>query len=109
MTDDRIKQIEDNAIEYRNESFRLNPSGFHVSPYCNEDSLSNAFQAGAEFADSNPTTEDQHRRFLMDRKLYKQLQSDRKILVEALDKLARMGGDYEETVARKALKAIGEE
>lgn len=93
-----------------------------------------AFKVGAEWADANPTTEEQHRRFLMDRKLYKQLQSDltninleaksveqenvslkhdRKILIKALYQIQkdnpcvrRLG--CPDCTAHEALKAIGE-
>lgn len=50
----RFEQIEKKASEYQGEIFRINPNGFHVAPFCNEESLAEAFSVGAEWADKNP-------------------------------------------------------
>jgi hypothetical protein len=48
---------EEAADEYAKELFKLNPDGFHVAPWCNEDTLSDAFIAGVEWANFNPGPE----------------------------------------------------
>lgn len=39
------------AAEYRDNDFKMNPNGYTVAPYVNEDTVSDAFEAGAEWRD----------------------------------------------------------
>lgn len=45
---DLMKRIEEMAEKYRYEDFKKNPDGYTVATYCNSETTSTAFEAGAQ-------------------------------------------------------------